>query len=305
MHVWLPTHDLECELGPLDTITIEVVEDWRPDALPSTAHTVEVIVPPQAYAGDFALIADRLPRLRVVQTLSAGVEQYRNALPPTVRLYNAAGVHVAATAEWTVAAILACERELLRFEMLRLRRTWSPRVSRGVFGANVLIIGAGEIGTAVGQRLAPFGANVTYVARRARTGVVSVDRVRELLPEADVVALLIPLTPETHGLVDRDFLAAMKDGALLVSAARGGVVDTPSLLHELANGRLRAALDVVDPEPPPPPTSEIWSVPGLLLTPHIASSVPGMLKRQAALLAERLPALARGEAIPGARDRGY
>ena len=249
------------------------------------------------------MVAARLPRLRVVQTLSAGVDQYRNALPPSVRLYNAAGVHVAATAEWAVAAILTCQRELLRFEVQRQRRVWSPRVSRGVFGTNVLIIGAGEIGTAVGQRLAPFGANVTYVARRARAGVVSVDKIHDLLPEADIVVLVIPLTPETHQLVDRDFLAAMKDGALLVSAARGGVVDTSSLVRELANGRLRAALDVVDPEPPPV-SSEIWSVQGLLLTPHIASSVPGMLDRQAALLAKRLPALVRGEPIGGARDHG-
>ncbi len=304
MHVWLPSLDLERELGPLEDVTIEVVEDWRPDRLPATAHAVEVLVPPQAYAGDFARIAARLPRLRVVQALSAGVDQFRNALPSGVRLYNAAGVHVAGTAEWAMAAILACQRDLLRFEEQRHRRAWSPRVSRGLSGANVVIIGAGEIGTAVGERLAPFGARVTYVARRPREGVVSIHRIRELLPEADIVVVLVPLTTETHRLVNRDFLAAMRNGALLVSAARGAVIDTQSLLDELANGRLRAALDVVDPEPPPP-TSKIWSVPGLLLTPHIASSVPGMRERQAALLAERLPAFARGADVSGVRDQGY
>lgn len=285
-------------------MTLEVVEDWQIDRLSSTSGCVEVVVPPQAYAEDFAKVAAHLPRLRVVQTLSTGVDQYRNALPPNVRLYNAAGVHVAATAEWVVAAVLACERDLLCFAEQRLRGAWGPRASRGLSGANVVIIGAGEISEAVGERLAPFGASVTYVARRPRDGVVGVERVRELLPGADIVVLLIPLTPETNRLVDSEFLASMKTGALVVNAARGGVVDTPSLLRELADGRLRAALDVVDPEPPPS-TSEIWSVPGLLLTPHIASNVPGILERQAELLAERLPAFARGEDVPGVRDQGY
>lgn len=304
VHVWLPSSDLDRALGPIENVTVEVVEDWQPASLPSTSRTVEVVVPPQSYSGDFGLIAACLPRLRIVQALTAGVELFTQTLPPTIDLYNASGVHVAATAEWTVAAILACERQLLWFETQRQQRRWSPRVSRTLFGASVLIIGAGEIGLAVGDRLAPFGARVRYVARRPRDGVDSVSHVRGLLPEADIVVLLIPLTRETTRLVDRDFLAAMRDGALFVSAARGGVVDTAALVRELVSGRLRAALDVLDPEPPLP-SSQVWSLPNVLLTPHIASGVPGVLTRQAALLAERLPAFARGERVAGARTMGY
>jgi phosphoglycerate dehydrogenase-like enzyme len=296
VRIWLPNPELERQLGPLEQATVEVVEDWGVAALPSSRDLVELVVPPQAYSGDFSKVAAQLPRLRIVQTLSAGVDQYRDALPPSVRLYNAAGVHVAATAEWVVAAILACERDLLSFAEDRRRGVWAPRPTRGLSGANVIIIGAGEIGMAVGDRLAAFGPRVRFVARRTREGVASIDRVGALLPDADIVIVLVPLTHETKRLVDREFLASMKTGALLVNASRGGVVDTGPLLRELANGRLRAALDVVAPEPPPP-GSEIWSTPGLFATPHIASNVHGMLERQAALLARRLPAFARGEFV--------
>jgi phosphoglycerate dehydrogenase-like enzyme len=299
VHVWLPTAELAHKLGTLEGIRAEVVEDWRAEALPSSRDLVELVVPPQAYSGEFGEVVARLPRLRIVQALSAGVDQYRDALPANVRLYNAAGVHTAATAEWVLAAVLACQRDLLPFAEDRRRGVWAPRPSRGLSDANVVIIGAGEIGTAVGDRLAPFGPGVRYVARRPREGVEGVGQIHRLLPDADVVILLVPLTEETTRLVDREFLAAMKTGALLVNASRGGVVDTEPLLRELEAGRLRAALDVFDPEPPPP-GSEIWSVRGLLMTPHVASNASGMLQRQAALLARRLPAFARGDLGAGA-----
>lgn len=301
MRVWLPSAELKNELGGLDGVTTEVVTDWAPDALPPSKCQVEVVVPPQAYSGDFRAVAAELPRLRVVQTLSAGTDQYRDALPPGVELHNASGVHVAATAEWVLAAILACERKLMTFSDQRRTGSWTAQTGRGLYGAHVLVIGAGEIGTAVGQRLAPFGARVTFVARRARHGVVGIGHVGRHLPDADVVVLLIPHTSETDRLVDAQFLASMKDGALLVNAARGAVVDSAALLGELTSGRIRAALDVFDPEPPEP-SSPIWSIPGVLLTPHIASNVLGMVHRQAALLTARLPAFARGQ-VPGGQDQ--
>ena len=285
----------------IDGVTIEVLEDWDAGCLPPSKGDVEVVVPPRAYAEDFNAVVTQLPRLRVVQTLSAGVEQYRDAIPPGVKLYNASGVHVAATAEWVLAAVLACERNLLLFDDQRRAGVWAPRPSRGLADAQVVIVGAGEIGTAVGVLLLPFGAEVTYVARRSRQGVVGIDDIDRLLPQADVVILLVPHTTETHGLVDGEFLSRMKTGALLVNAARGPIVDSDALLAEVAGGRIRAALDVFDPEPPGP-RSAIWSVPGTLLTPHVASNVAGMLSRQLALLATRLPAFGRSSEIPGARD---
>jgi phosphoglycerate dehydrogenase-like enzyme len=304
VHVWFPTCDLKDDVGPLDGVSIEVVDDWRPDRLPPSRQVVEIVIPPQTYAGDFAAVAACLPRLRVVQTLSAGVEQYSGALPSSVQLYNAAGVHVAATSEWAVAAILASQRDLLGFDEQRRTGIWRPRATRGLAGTRAVILGAGEIGRAVGVRLQVFGAEVTFVGRRTRGDVVGVDRVHDLLPHADIVVLLIPLTAATSRLADRDFLSAMKDGALLVNASRGAVVDTAALLDELTTGRLRAALDVFDPEPPQA-DSQVWATPGLLLTPHIASSTVGVHERQVALLTERLPAFGRHETIQGLRDQGY
>lgn len=304
MLVWLPSPELDEALGELEGVTTEVIRGWSPEHLPASKDRVEVVVPPQGYAGDFGAIATVLPRLRVVQTLSAGVDAFRHGLPPGVRLYNASGVHVAATAEWVVAVMLACERQLLGFADAQRAGRWAPRTSRGLSGARVLLVGAGEIGTAVADRLAPFGARVGFVARRPRAGVAQIGDVAELLPDADVVVLLLPHTEETDHLVDATFLGHMKDGALLVNASRGRIVDSAALISEVTSGRLRAALDVFDPEPPGP-SSAIWSAPGALLTPHVASSVSGMLARQAALLCARLPAFARHEDVPGVRDQGY
>lgn len=302
--MWLPSAELKDKVGVLDQVATEAVTDWDPGALPDSKAQVEVVVPPQDYSDDFRAVAEQLPQLRVVQTLSAGIDQYRGALPAGVRLYNASGVHVAATAEWVLAAILACERKLLTFHDQGRAGIWAPQPSQGLYGARILIIGAGEIGTAVGERLAPFGARVTFVARHAREGAVGVAHVGDHLPDSDVVVLLVPQTNETVRLVDARFLSSMKDGALLVNAARGPVVDSAALLEQVASGRLRAALDVFDPEPPEP-SSPIWSLPGLLLTPHIASNVPGVAYRQAALLRTRLPAFARGEQVLSERDMGY
>jgi phosphoglycerate dehydrogenase-like enzyme len=118
----------------------------------------------------------------------------------------------------------------------------------------------------------------------------------ELLPHADVVILIVPVTPDTTGMVDAGFLAAMKDGALLVNAARGVVVDTDALLTELTRGRLRAALDVTDPEPLPA-GHPLWTAPGLLLTPHVAGAVPETNARAAAAVVEQLARVLAGQPL--------
>ena len=161
----------------------------------------------------------------------------------------------------------------------------------------VLVIGTGGVGQAIADRLTPFEVILNRVASSARTddrGVVhGVDSLAELLPEHDVVVLAVPLTGGTRGLVGREFLAAMPDGALLVNVARGAVVDTDALFAELASRRLRAALDVVDPEPLPP-DHPLWGAPGLLLTPHLGGDTTAMRPRALALLHDQLDRHARG-----------
>jgi phosphoglycerate dehydrogenase-like enzyme len=238
-----------------------------------------------------------LPRLRLVQLLSAGAENFVGRLPEGVVLANARGAHTPATAEWAVAATLAAQRGIPDFVRFQDAGRWSPSTRRSLVGARVLIVGAGDIGHRIGRMMAGFDVELTFVARTARDGVRSTDELPELLPDADVVVLIVPVTPETTGMVDAAFLAAMKDGALLVNAARGVVVDTDALLA----GRLRAALDVTEPEPLPE-GHPLWSAPGALITPHVAGAVPNTNERAAAAVTEQLARVLEGRALENLVD---
>jgi phosphoglycerate dehydrogenase-like enzyme len=160
----------------------------------------------------------------------------------------------------------------------------------------VLIVGAGSIGTALAARLTPFEVDLIRVARTARPGVASVGELPELLPHADIVVLIVPLTPHTRGLAGPDFLASMPDGALLVNAARGPVVDTDALVKECASGRISAVLDVTEPEPLPP-DHPLWTMPNVFVTPHVAGSVAGMQRRAFRLAGRQLRRFAAGEPL--------
>jgi phosphoglycerate dehydrogenase-like enzyme len=237
-----------------------------------------------------------LPELRLVQLLNAGAENFVGRLPEGVVLCNARGAHTPATAEWAVAATLAAQRGIPFFVREQDAGRWSPSTHRTLVGARVLVVGAGDIGVTIGRMLAGFDVELTYVARTARDGVHAVSELPDLLPTADVVILIVPVTPETIGMVDAAFLAAMQDGALLVNAARGVVVDTDALLAELGRGRLRAALDVTDPEPLPE-GHPLWSAPGLLLTPHVGGAVPDTNDRAAAAVTQQVRRVLAGEPL--------
>ncbi|TQN41779.1 phosphoglycerate dehydrogenase-like enzyme [Blastococcus colisei] len=242
-----------------------------------------------------------LPHLGLVQLLTAGAENFAGRLPDGVLLCNARGAHTPSTAEWAVTAMLAAQRGIPFFVREQDGGRWSFGTHRSMVGARVLVVGAGDIGRAIGRMLAGFDVDLTYVARTARDGVRAIDELPELLPHADVVVLIVPVTPETRGMVDAGFLAAMADGALLVNAARGVVVDTDALLAELTRGRLRAALDVTDPEPLPP-GHPLWSAPGLLLTPHVGGAVPETDARAAAAVTEQIARILAGEDLASVVD---
>ena len=233
-----------------------------------------------------------LERLRVVQALSAGTEWIEPRVPDWATLCNARGARDAAVAEWVVGALLGDAYG--QFTAARTRR-WSNAVPRELWGAHVLIVGFGSIGEAVRRRLEPFGVTVTGVARRPRDGVHPVDDLPELLGQADAVVVLAPLTAETEGLFDAALLARMQDGALFVNAGRGRVVDTDALLAELQSGRLRAVLDVVDPEPLPD-DHPLWDA-ALAITPHNAGDTPAADERAIRFGAEQLARFARGEPL--------
>jgi phosphoglycerate dehydrogenase-like enzyme len=237
----------------------------------------------------------RLSSVEVVQTLTAGVD---NVLPgikdlrPGVRLCNARGVHEASTAELTLTLILASLRGVPDFVRAQDKGEWRGGFRPALADKNVLIVGYGSIGSAIEDRLVPFEvARVARVARSERTTargpVHPLTELPALLPEADVVVLATPLTETTRHLVNADFLARMKDGALLVNVARGPVVDTKALLAELESGRLTASLDVTDPEPLPP-GHPLWQAPGVLISPHVGGPSSAFLPRAKRLLVDQL-----------------
>jgi phosphoglycerate dehydrogenase-like enzyme len=301
--VWIPHADGLDLLGELPPeARVEVYPG--DDALPSDPGDVEFWVPPFLSDGRYTLALDRLTALAVVQLLSAGADAWVNQLPDGVLLCDAAGVHTSSTAEWVVTAILSSIRQFPRFTRAQVEKRWDYTPTDELAGKRVLVVGAGTIGEGVRRRLEPFDVELVLAARRARPGVHGVDELPKLLPDADVVVLIVPLTEATRGLADAAFLARMKDGALLVNAARGPVVHTDALVAELASGRLRAALDVTDPEPLPP-GHPLWSVPGLLLTPHVAGSVRGLHRRAYALVTEQIGRYAAGEPLKNVVANGY
>jgi phosphoglycerate dehydrogenase-like enzyme len=257
---------------------------------------VELYVMPYTFEPTTAEVIGRMPRLRIVQTLTAGIEHVTPFLRENITLCNARGVHDASTAELAVTLILASLRGLPDFVRAQDRAEWAHGERPSLADKTVLIVGYGSIGAAVERRLRPFECDVLRVARRARDGVAGFENLLPLVQEADVVVLTVPLTDRTRGLVDATFLARMRDGAVLVNVSRGPVVNTDALLAELSAGRLSAGLDVTDPEPPPA-GHPLWSAPGLVLTPHVGGNTSAFRPRAIRLVIEQLERYARGRPL--------
>jgi phosphoglycerate dehydrogenase-like enzyme len=317
--MWVPSDWVAAELAELAGVDVEVVALGRdmgatgavgPLTVPASIADVEFYVPSFFPSTAGSAVLSEMRRLRVVQALTAGVDWLRPHVPPSVALCNARGAHDASTAEWVVAAILGSLRAFPLFSAEQAAGRWSYQGTDQLAGKNVLIVGYGAIGAAVERRLAGFEVTVRRIARSPRAAAGGMGEVAgladlpSLLPEADVVVLLVPFTPESKGLVGSDFLARMKDGALLVNAARGAVVDTGALVAEVARGRLRAALDVTDPEPLPS-GHDLWSMPGVFITPHVAASTPVSRQRAALLVREQAEAYLRGEPLRNVISGAY
>ncbi|GAA3461696.1 2-hydroxyacid dehydrogenase [Saccharothrix longispora] len=262
--------------------------------LPAEAAEAEVIVPRFLQTTDPGEVFAQLPALKYVQLLSAGAERFVGAVPEGVLLSTCRGAHGGSTAEWAIGALLSIYRDFPAFERARQEGRWDFHATDTLQDKKVLVVGAGDLGEQFRRRLEPFDATATMVGRTARPGVHGVDELPELLGGFDAVLVVVPLTERTTGLVDAAFLARMRDGAVLVNAARGPVVDTDALLAELRSGRLRAALDVTEPEPLPE-GHPLWTAPGLFITPHVAGSCTGHTERAYAVVAAEVARYARGE----------
>jgi phosphoglycerate dehydrogenase-like enzyme len=263
---------------------------------------VELYVMPYARPGAVDLIG-RLPALRALQVLTAGYDNVLGLLPPGVALHNGTGLHDASTAEHALALILAAQRDLPKWALRQGDQVWRTEYTRSLADAQVLIVGYGNIGRAIEARLLPFETTVIRVAHRARPedDVHPIERLPDLLPAADIVVLVTPLTPQTHGLLGAKELALLQDGALVVNVGRGPVLDTAALLAE--GGRVRAALDVVDPEPLPP-GHPLWTAPGVYLTPHVAGGSATFGPRARRFIDGQLRRWAAGEPLANSVDLG-
>jgi phosphoglycerate dehydrogenase-like enzyme len=159
-------------------------------------------------------------------------------------------------------------KHIPQFVRQQHRASWQHERVGGLLGSHAVIIGHGAIGQAIADRLRPFGVSVTGVTRSGRDGTRTLADIDEELPSCDILVITAPLTEQTRGLVDAALLARLPQGALVVNVARGQVVDNMALGRELETGRLRAVLDVTDPEPLPP-SSQLWRLPNVLVTPHV------------------------------------
>lgn len=279
------------------------IEVWIPDPYPTRAQR---IVP-------------RLHGVRLVLSLMAGTEWIPGAMGPHVTICNAHGAHNISTAEWTLSAILATLKYFPLFLDVQRSGAWKrrfeasahyaeitgdprphypPVMQEELTGKTVLLVGYGSIGKEIERFLFPFNVNLVRIARRARTEplVHAISELEGLLPQAEVVILILPLTEESRGLIGSKQLGLMRQGALLVNAARGPVVQTDALVEALNAGRVRAALDVTDPEPLPAGHA-LWSCPNLLLTPHVGASSPQFAPRAIKTAADELRRYMAGEPL--------
>ena len=295
LKVLLPD-DLGLELTNIPT-NIAAVRYQPGEPWPSGHDDATVVVVGYERAAAVAARFAELPELRLIQTLNAGYEQWLPLLPAGVMLSNGRGAHGGSSAEWVVAALLALYRHFGTFSKHQSEGAWRPEVTETLIGKRVVVLGAGDLAVNLASRLAPFGTEVALVGRQARPGVHGVAEIDGLLSNADAVVVMLPESEATHHIVDAQFLARLPDRAVVVNAGRGGSVDTDALLAELTSGRLRAALDVTDPEPLPT-GHPLWSAPGLLLTPHVAGSTAGAWERAWAVALRQIEVYAGGGRPP-------
>lgn len=295
--VLVPDVPLRRALEPLPE-GVQLVAEPEPD--------VEMLVFGLEFADRISQLMDALPGLRVVQSFNAGVDWLIPQIPAGVVVCRAVGVHDGPVAEWVIAAMLTMQRQLPAFLENQRRSAWDrtagdASAAYDLEGQNVLIVGYGSIGRALAARLTPFGAKVTGIAKHAREDTKPLSALPALLAQADVVVDLLPLTSETEKFVNAAFIAGMKPGALLINAGRGRTVDTDALLQALGDGRIRAALDVTDPEPLPS-DHPLWHERNVLITPHIAGAVGRWQERGYRFAGEQIRRYVAGEPLLGVQE---
>ncbi|WP_292848275.1 2-hydroxyacid dehydrogenase [Microbacterium sp.] len=292
--VSVPDEQLARDLPPLsDGIDVVV---WPMDG-PPPRERIDIVVPPYMSSFDVRAQLEQV-QTRLVQGQSIGYEGVADRLPPGIVFANAASVHETSTAELALALTLAAQRHLPDFVRAQAERRWAPVTAESLADRRVLLIGYGGVGKAIAARLAPFEVELTAVARTGREedgiAVHGIDELPALLPDAEIVVLALPGGEETHHLIDDAALSALPDGALVVNVGRGSLIDPDALVVHARRGRIRAALDVTEPEPLPA-DHPLWSLPGVLIAPHVGGASSAMRPRIARLVRTQAERMLRGE----------
>jgi phosphoglycerate dehydrogenase-like enzyme len=294
----VPTSELAEDVRALldPALPIEVIE-WDGGVDPAPRERIDIVVPPYMKQGK-ALKALKQVEHRLVQGQSIGYDGVQDRLPAGTVYANAASVHETATAELTLALMLAAQRELPRMVRNQNQANWESFEATGLADKRVVMLGFGGVAKAIADRMLPFEVELIPVASRARKEdgieVRGIDELPELLPTADILVIVLPGGPETQHLIDDAALSALPDGALVVNVGRGTIVDTDALVDHVSRGRLRVASDVFDPEPLPA-DHPLWSLPGVIIAPHVGGRSAAMRPRVAKLLAGQAERMARGE----------
>jgi phosphoglycerate dehydrogenase-like enzyme len=279
---------------------VAIPEGWKLISTPvenlSKSDLSEITIYVPTYMGgkkSLDPISD-LPNLRIVQLLTAGFEDVVPFMRNELILCNARGVHDFSTSELAISLMLAHFKNHHEFAGNQSQGFWNHKTVGSIYGKEIAIIGAGSVAQRLKNMLAPFECRVTMFGQSARDGVEAISTVQSTVGNFDCVVLLVPLTSDTRNLVDTAFLAAMKDGALLVNVARGPVVNTDALCAELKTQRLFAALDVTDPEPLPK-EHPLWELRNCTVVPHVGGDSTAFEPQAHALLAEQFQRMEQGQ----------
>ena len=295
--VWTQWDDLNVPAG----VTLRSPKDFPLES--SDLSQINFYVP--TYMGGKAALewAAKMPNLKVLQMPNAGYDDALAYLRPGLTLCNAAGVHDASTAELAVALSLASRRGIPDFVRDQDKENWNHQKRTSLSDSRIGIVGYGSIGKQVAKNLSGFEVEVIGFSKSGRDGAKKIEELDSYLPSLDIVILILPLNPESKGLFNKDRLAKMKDGSLLVNVARGPIVDTDALLTELNSGRIFAALDVTDPEPLPK-GHPLWKAKNLLIVPHVGGNSTAFEPRCRKLVESQLQLLVSGQPLKNIVGQG-
>ncbi|WP_125130142.1 2-hydroxyacid dehydrogenase [Microbacterium sp. 10M-3C3] len=292
--VSVPTDQLAADIRPLPDGVDLVVWDL---ASPAPRDRFDLVVPPYMGLAKVLSALEGIP-VGLIQSQSIGYEGVADELPAGQRFANATSVHETSTAELAVGLALAAQRGIPSFVRAQEERRWAPIFADSLADQRVTLLGYGGVGKAIAARLAGFEVHLRAVATHARTedgvDVAALDDLPAVLAETDVLIAALPGGDATAGLIDDAMLAALPDGALVVNVGRGTLIDTDALVQHVRRGRLRAALDVTDPEPLPA-DHPLWTLDGVLIAPHVGGATSAMRARIAKLVRTQIERLAAGE----------